>query len=158
MFFLHFDYWQVVEVDDGRKTNVWSTHKFSKEMHTAVLVTFSPPSSVQSKMVKNALIIWEFIDALNVGFSPIITSSKYWLTLAEVHGLVSHFMEYFEREPFDAYHHFMFINPNFETSYFPTFYFFNSEKLQMNGYCKIKILLLVINIVFTLSFVVPGMK
>ena len=56
MFFLHFDYWQVVEVDDGRKTNVWSTNKFSKEMHTAVLVTFSPPSSVQSKMVKNALI------------------------------------------------------------------------------------------------------
>ena len=39
-----------------RKTNVWSTKNFSKEMHTAVLVVFSVPSSVQSKMAKNALI------------------------------------------------------------------------------------------------------
>ena len=42
--------------DNGRKINVWSTNKFSNEMHTAVSVAFSVPSSVQSKMSKNALI------------------------------------------------------------------------------------------------------
>ena len=32
--------------DNGRKINIWSTNKFSKELHTAVLVTFNTPSSV----------------------------------------------------------------------------------------------------------------
>ena len=41
---------------NGRKTNVWSTNKFSNEIHTAVSVAFSVASSVQSKMGKNALI------------------------------------------------------------------------------------------------------
>ena len=35
--------------DNERKTNVWSTDKFSKDMHTAVSVAFSVPSSGQSK-------------------------------------------------------------------------------------------------------------
>ena len=39
--------------NNGRKINVWRTNKFSKELHTAVSVVFSVPSSVQSKMVKN---------------------------------------------------------------------------------------------------------
>ena len=39
-----------------RKTNVWSTNKFSKEMHTSVSVAFSVLSSVQSEMAKNDLI------------------------------------------------------------------------------------------------------
>ena len=34
---------------NGRKINVWSTNKFSKELQTAVSVVFSVPSSVQSK-------------------------------------------------------------------------------------------------------------
>ena len=42
--------------DYGRKTNVWCINKFSNEMHTAVSIAFSVPSSVQSKTVKNALI------------------------------------------------------------------------------------------------------
>ena len=36
--------------------NVWSANKFSNEMHTAISVAFSVPSSVQSEMVKTALI------------------------------------------------------------------------------------------------------
>ena len=36
--------------DNGRKINAWSTDKNSNEFHTAVSVTFSVPSSVQSEM------------------------------------------------------------------------------------------------------------
>ena len=35
--------------DNGRKINVWSTNKYSNELHTAVSVAFSVPSSVHSK-------------------------------------------------------------------------------------------------------------
>ena len=42
--------------DNERKTNVWSTDKFSKDMHTAVSVAFSVLPSLQSKMAKIALI------------------------------------------------------------------------------------------------------
>ena len=40
----------------GEKNNVWSTNNFSNDMHTAVSVAFGVPSSVQSKMAKNAVI------------------------------------------------------------------------------------------------------
>ena len=39
--------------DNRRKINVWSTNKFSNEEHTAVLVVFSVPSSVQKKNGEN---------------------------------------------------------------------------------------------------------
>ena len=35
--------------DNVRKINVWSTNKYSNELHTAVSVEFNIPSSVQSK-------------------------------------------------------------------------------------------------------------
>ena len=35
--------------DNGRKINVWSTNIFSNELHTAVSVAFSVPSSMQSE-------------------------------------------------------------------------------------------------------------
>ena len=35
--------------DNGRKINAWSKNKYSNELHTAVLIAFSVPSSVQSK-------------------------------------------------------------------------------------------------------------
>ena len=41
---------------NGRKIKVWSASKFSYEMHTAASTALSIPSSVQSKMAKNALI------------------------------------------------------------------------------------------------------
>ena len=142
---------------NGRKNNVWSTNKFSIDMHTAVSVAFSVPSSMPfcaeyifcwatlSKnphfcggdwvtnqpfhfsifsssfsffiiflglhyLIMSNLIdrffrlrsrklcflnmkhwgryqnysmhfIWKFISASNVSFSPIITSTKYWLSL-----------------------------------------------------------------------------
>ena len=46
----------LVQVIMGEKNNVWSTNKLLNELHTAVLVAFSLPSSVQSKMAKNALV------------------------------------------------------------------------------------------------------
>ena len=41
---------------NGRKINFRSTNKFSNQLNTAVSVAFSVPSSVESKMVENALI------------------------------------------------------------------------------------------------------
>ena len=35
--------------DDGRKINVFSPNKFSKELHAEVSVAFSGPSSVEIK-------------------------------------------------------------------------------------------------------------
>ena len=48
--------------DNGRKINVWSTNKFSNELHTAVLVAFSVSSSVQSKEYcgKKTALIYRF--------------------------------------------------------------------------------------------------
>ena len=42
--------------DNARKIDVWSTNKYSNELHAAVSVAFSVPSSVRSKGAENALI------------------------------------------------------------------------------------------------------
>ena len=46
--------------DYGRKINVWSTNKYSNELHTAVSVIFSVPSSVQSKNCWKTALIYSF--------------------------------------------------------------------------------------------------
>ena len=47
---------QKLGASDNRKiTDVWITNQFSNEMHTAILVAFSVPTSVQSKMSNAAL-------------------------------------------------------------------------------------------------------
>ena len=46
--------------DNWGKINVWSTNKFSKELHTAVSIAFSVPSSVQSKKLWNTAVIYSF--------------------------------------------------------------------------------------------------
>ena len=78
--------------DNGRKINVWSTNKYSNELHTSVSVAFSVPSSMQSDALHwrryaeccrncSMQFIWIFIGAPNVDFSPIITCAKHRLTL-----------------------------------------------------------------------------
>ena len=46
--------------DNGRKVNVWSANKHSNELHTAVSVAFSVPSSVQSKNWWKTALIYSF--------------------------------------------------------------------------------------------------
>ena len=47
--------------DNGRKKiNIWSTNEYSYELHTAVLVAFSIPSSVQSKNWWKTALIYSF--------------------------------------------------------------------------------------------------
>ena len=46
--------------DNGEKINVWSTNKYSNELHTAVSVAFSVPSSVQSKTSWKTALIYSF--------------------------------------------------------------------------------------------------
>ena len=46
--------------DNGRKINIWSTNKYSNELHAAVLVEFSVPSSVQSKDWWKIALIYSF--------------------------------------------------------------------------------------------------
>ena len=68
---------------NGRKINVWNTNKYSNELHTAVLVAFRIPSSVQSAPSSlhwrryagcywncRMQFIWIFVGAPNVDFSP----------------------------------------------------------------------------------------
>ena len=50
-----------------RKNNVWTPINFSNELQTAVLVTFSIPSSVQSKMANTALIYSLTVDPAERG-------------------------------------------------------------------------------------------
>ena len=75
----------------GETYNVWSTNKFTNELHTAVSVVYSVPSSVQSKngeegtlyatetTVCNSFVNLLVLQMLYV--SPIITSAKHRLTL-----------------------------------------------------------------------------
>ena len=46
--------------DNGRKINVWSTKKYSNELHTAVLVAFSVPFSVKNKNWWEKTLIYSF--------------------------------------------------------------------------------------------------
>ena len=46
--------------DSGRKINVWSTNKFSKELHTAVSAPYSVPSSVQNKKWGKTTLIYSY--------------------------------------------------------------------------------------------------
>ena len=56
---------------------VWSTNKLSNELHTAVSIAFSVPSSMQRRRYsecyrnRSMLFVWMFIDVPNVDFSPI---------------------------------------------------------------------------------------
>ena len=44
----------------GRKINVWSINKYSDELHTAISVAFSVPSSVQSRNWWKTALIYSF--------------------------------------------------------------------------------------------------
>ena len=44
----------------GKEINIWSTNKYSNELHTAVSVAFSVPSSVQSKNWWKTALIYSF--------------------------------------------------------------------------------------------------
>ena len=46
--------------DNVRKINVWSTNKYPNELHIAVSVAFSIPSSVQSKNWWKNVLIYSF--------------------------------------------------------------------------------------------------
>ena len=49
-----------LEVNNGRKINVWSTNKDSNELHIAVSVAFSVPSSAQSENSWKTALIYSF--------------------------------------------------------------------------------------------------
>ena len=46
--------------DNGTKNNAWTTNKYWNELHTAVSVAFSVPSSVQSKNWWKTALIYSF--------------------------------------------------------------------------------------------------
>ena len=46
--------------DNGRKINVWSTNKYSNELHIGVSVAFSVSSSVQSNNWWKTALIYSF--------------------------------------------------------------------------------------------------
>ena len=52
----------LAQVIMGEKIYVWSTNKYSNELHTAVSVAFSVPSSVQSKNCWKTALIYSFIE------------------------------------------------------------------------------------------------
>ena len=49
-----------MQVIMGKEINIWSTNKYSNELHTAVSVAFSVPSSVQSKNWWKTALIYSF--------------------------------------------------------------------------------------------------
>ena len=60
----------------GEKSTFGAPINFSNEMHTAISVAFSVPSSVQSKMVKNVLIYSLTVDPTERGGTKGLSNRK----------------------------------------------------------------------------------